>query len=544
MSTISDLPIEIISQIDYYLYSNNDRLTCLAVCSTWYHLFKPTLYHCIRVYDQTQFINLYQQCITAGHFVKSLDISEVIQPKQVDRLLLLCPKLESLYYNSWDQQEEECFHIFQHLKLYSISTLNLQSMIGFKLFQTCSMTLTDVTISVCLPLKLVPMKQLESLSINIHYESMYSVSIVDLEHIHRCYPKLNSLCIYGNQELRITDNIEQKTSTIQPCLLTVFKFNQVQNSNHSIFVKYICTKYPLLRTLELECPIVESHGLLESSWYKLALYCRHLQHLSLFGFTLDQKFFSTFLKCKLNIKVLKLSTVTQCTIIPISSILKTYQDTLEEYVFWPGYIIRPTLDLIHSNLALCHKLQRLNISGIHLYHNEQEKDVYLDIPMDTIIQYGKHLKYLKLEYATISYHQEQQQLADKKSSLIHVSLQHVTLSNSVIEYLGHTCPKITHFSLVYCQFLDKRIEIQMPEHRFDFFNLHYPYTLYDSFVKKDYLIQFNSRHYYYQTHTQHWLNIEKKEKITFNNNRNIIVIIIQYSSIDQSYIFNEKRNIK
>lgn len=418
---------------------------CLRVCSRWHHLFQKSLYRSVRINDKTQFQKFYQRCFSVGHLVKLLDLSQLPSFKGHE-LARFCPNLQSLSLHP-SARDQLAIDMVTRLSLYSFSTLNLCSSKANRLLQSLGGTLTDLTVSVCFPLKqqFYPMRQLESLSIVIHPDSVHGIAIADLEYIHECYPHLKSICISGN----VTYNKKEPffPNTIQPSTtMKSFKSNQRMMYN---CIDYIYSKYPLLETLELEGAdtVFTTHP-----WYKLVLNCTRLQRLSLIGFTPNQKFFTYLLKCP-SIKVLRLGTVVmthstqQAPVIPISEILKQYQNSLEELLFWPCHIIHPLTDLIHPNLTLCHRLQRLSISGIHLLCGG---DVVLDIPIDIMLAYGVHLRYLNIEYATLSYHHR---VSKSSTPLRHVSFRHVGLSDNVMHYLRETCPRLTHISLSNCHIL-------------------------------------------------------------------------------------------
>lgn len=463
------LPTEIMSHIDSYLYSNKERLVCLRVSSQWHHLFEKSLYRSVRINDSTQFQKFYKRCVSVGHLVRFLDLSQLPSIKGYN-LPRVCPNISTLSLHP-KLQNDVLINMVTKLPLYSFSTLNLHSSMANGILKSLSGTLTELTVSVCFPFKrqFHPIRQLESLSIDIHSHSMYSVTIVDLEHIHECFPNLRAVSINGNAPY-----CEEKSfflKTIQPSeRMKSFKSNQRMMFN---CIDYLNLKYPLLETLELEGAIPDSVSAVHP-WYKLVLKSTRLQRLSLIGFTPDQKFFTYLLKCP-SLKVLRLGTVVMThnstqqapPVLPISKILKQYRNSLEELLFWPCHIIHPLTDLIHPNLALCHRLVRLSLSGIHLLLCGG--DTVLDIPIDVMLAYGIHLRHLNIEYATLSYH-----AGSSKNSITtplrQLSLHHVGLSDHVMNYLRDTCSQLIHISLSHCQFLS---------------NNTYTYTLYSSEIKKN-----------------------------------------------------------
>jgi hypothetical protein len=566
-TTISDLPTEILSEIDHYLHSTTDRLTCLTVCSRWIPIFKRSLYHWMRIQDTAQFYQLYKSLELNGYLVKTLDLQQLYyheKKEELDQLATLCPNITSFHAD--DQEVIEKFLAEKNKKkrkVYSLSTLELPR--GNRLLQTLD-HLIDLTVSInSLPLELVLIQQLESLAMNIQQGG---ISRSDLAYVHGNFPNLKSLSIHVGGGITSNDLIgNQKQKELEtgfkPCALTIFKFNGItqQNTNSLLlWIHYICQKYPRLKTLELQEEdqasssshpennlFFQQQEEKESAWQKLANHCAQLSQLSLFGYTLDHTFFSTLLSnTNSKLKVLKLSTTTQyanqqASIIPISAILKQYQHSLEELVFWPCHIIRPTLDLIHPNLQLCQNLRKLHISGI--YH--QEDDDLIEVPIDTLVAYGTHLRHIKLEYITLSY---QKSASDKsKSKLQHISLQQVTLSNNVLRYLDKACPHLSHLSLVSCRFLNQTIHIDMPSTRLDFFNLYSPYTLSSYHTPQPhYHIQLNHQKLYYNNQHQimeHQKQEEEQQELFINkvndNNNRIIIVIIQCVA-DQLYLFGNK----
>lgn len=568
-TTILDLPTEILSQIDHYLHSTNDRLACLSVCSRWYSIFKISIYHWIYIQDRTQFQQLYPSLRSNGHFVKVLDIQQQLTKEQQLMVANYCPNVQSFHA---DQQEtlDVVIKSLKRNKIYSLSTVELP--MGCELLQRIAEYLTDLTVSVAtLPLSLVRMEQLQSLAINVQQGR---ISRGDLEYLHDCFPKLKSLCIHigdGN------DSTQQEAATVEfmghvvPCALHIFKYNGIQQNNNvslASWIQYICQKYLHLKTLELEDSSQHSHQIPSSAndmyqhlspWYLLANHLIHLSHLSLFGYTLDQTFFGSLTRNKQKMRVLKLSTIQPLSnqqrqkissTIPISSILKQYQDTLEELVFWPSHIVCPILDLVHPHLQLCQHLKKLHISGIHVL----EEDA-IDIPIDTLVKYGIHLLHLKLEYITLSCsHYPQQQAV--KHKLQHASFANVTLANNAaLPYLSKACPQLSHLSLVSCQFVSNNynvIHIDMPTTRLDFFNLHSPSlsTTNNSPHHSNYRIQINQHPSFYISQDNQQIQVVAKEeeeteklfinkhnsKNSKNNKNNIIAIIIQCCSMDQFYL--------
>lgn len=443
------LPTEIMSHIDNYLCSNKERLICLRVCSQWHHLFERSLYRSVRIKDKAQFEKFYKRCVSVGHLVRLLDLSQLPSIKGFD-LPRVCPNIRTLSLHP-NLRNELLINTVTKLSLHSLSTLNLHSSMANRILENLSGTLTELTVSVCFPLERYfhPIRQLESLLIHIHPHSTYGITFADLEYIHDCFPNLRKICIDGNASFTKGEPI--LLTTIQPSkTMKSFKSNQRMMYN---CIDYIYLKYPLLETLELEVAIPDSVSTVYP-WYKLVLNCTYLQRLSLIGFTPDQKFFTSLLKCP-SLKVLRLGTVLmahsgiqQAPVIPISEILKQYRNSLEELLFWPCHIIHPLTDLIHPNLALCHRLKRLSLSGIHLLLCGG--DTVLDIPLDVMLAYGVHLRHLNIEYATLSYHAGSSK--NSTTPLRQISLHHVGLSEHVMDYLRETCPRLTDISLSHCQF--------------------------------------------------------------------------------------------
>lgn len=99
------------------------------------------------------------------------------------------------------------------------------------------------------------------------------------------------------------------------------------------------------------------------------------------------------------------------------------------------------------------------------------KDDWLNVPIGTLLQ-NIRLYQLTLDYLSLS-----QTKITEKTQIVHVSFSHVTLTIAILDGVLNACPRLTHLLLVYCQFLNLDVNLEMPFHRLEFLNLHQPYTV-------------------------------------------------------------------
>lgn len=99
------------------------------------------------------------------------------------------------------------------------------------------------------------------------------------------------------------------------------------------------------------------------------------------------------------------------------------------------------------------------------------KDDWLGISIDTLLQ-NTRLYQLTLDHLSLS-----QTKITEKAQIVRISFGHVTLKNAILNVFMNAYPRLTHLLLVYCQFLNLNVSLEMPFHRFEFLNLQQPHTL-------------------------------------------------------------------
>lgn len=536
MTTISALPTEILTLVDHFLNSVTDRINCMKVCLKWCILFRKSLLHWVRINNRNQFRRFYQNLIMQGHLVKILDIqqpfnkSSIIKRNELLSLYKLCPYLHTLHFNAWDklfaypQQIQQLTFALKSLDLTSISIFDPTSELGSEVLHY-QHSLTELSLSINMHnsfVWLLLLSKLTSLTLHITHDSEGTLRPFHLEVIHQACPKLRFLCIFGNSKLYDLFDNDDKMNINQALNMTTFKLiNHLDNSQAAVamWIQYICSKYPNLQTLEIENGQMDHDVLTETanSWEEIIKSCPYLNQLSLYGFSLNTEFYKSLLEQSM-LKNLKLYSPGYP--VPLTSLLFKYQKTLTELSFWPCHMLQ-TL-----NFKLYQNLGKLHISGIHM------KDDWLNIPIDTLLQ-NTRLYQLTLDYLSLS-----QTKITEKTQIVHVSFGHVTLTNAILNGVLNACPRLTHLSLVYCQFLNLDVNLEMPFHRLEFLNLHQPYTVNqdDLQIKSKHIqiSQHGKRIRYYETTRNRIVGRIQQEKSIF------IYIKLHCFSVDQLYLLGSK----
>ncbi|KAL0146386.1 hypothetical protein V8B55DRAFT_1321731 [Mucor lusitanicus] len=371
MTTINALPTEILMLVDRFLSSVNDRITCVEVCSKWSALFRSSLFHYVQINTRHQFKRFYLQLHRQGHLVKVVDIqqpfdlSNIVEYNEFLALCRLCPNLHTLHFNAWDrlfvypQQIQQLAFALGSLNLTNISIVNPTTQLGTQILHNRH-TLTELSLFIDSHHSffwLNGMPRIESLTLNTGHDNQDPLTLPQLEAIHRTCPNLRSLCIVGNSGGSDSHDLENTTDISSSYSLKSLRLIHVIHPRQDIikpWVRYICCKYPNLETLEIENGHMDSNMLTDTTvrWESIVECCPHLHRISLFGYSLNLKFYTTLSQCTTLLKTLRIHSPGQP--VPLTRLLHKHQTTLTDLSFWPCHVLQ-TMDFRHSvNLTRLH----------------------------------------------------------------------------------------------------------------------------------------------------------------------------------------------
>ncbi|KAI9471804.1 MAG: hypothetical protein EXX96DRAFT_611124 [Benjaminiella poitrasii] len=515
-------PLEIFDKISFYL-TNKQRGICKSVCRSWRILFTPSQYRHINIRGRRQFRQFYNslQFGIAGHYVRRLSVDDVyMSTEELEALPFLCPNLVALSFNGKSinnsqqqnstNQNEIPYSRWKHLRRltelqgFTITTYLLRAHSSPLLSLTHLSIRFDPIQNTMKNEFLASLHRAEDL-VSLSLDSI-TLSLTEIEAIHHSCPYLQKFRLINATLKSIGTTIEEKRAVgsyqfIPARHMKTFKFeNSGDLYENYEWLYYFAVKYNALEDLELWCEYSVDHPSrlpptlqdLEERYIALArlgMHCRSLKSIKLLNITVNCWLFEAMDRVGTQLDSIALGDMTDNTIDLLQHLGQSQQNISSLTLWgWPSLCIQETMEETIAMLGQCsHRLSSLTFSmrfsGIK----------NSPIPLDLLLNYCTHLKYLKLDniQVTLAFplNMTMETATINPDLLLRPELEHLVFENGsfrneIFNYVGIRCPRIKKLEIDSCALIgdcsEMEVKITMPRNTFEIISINHlrPPTFY------------------------------------------------------------------
>lgn len=505
MISVSNLPFEIIEDIDHYL-SHADRFQLMQVNQAWHQIFIVLLYRTITIETHQQFkqlVRIFEEHSTTtlplGRYVHQLHILlDELEEEEMRKMQSLCPFVQSVHidwriwnYLEYKRQQQgksgtRNFLPRTSLPPYAFEFLSCYG--GSKLSTLCldlfHIEYVDTRDILCYTPNL---RNLTLMGMNGQQqgETTATISIQFIENVVHVYcPYLESLSLEG-QRAEAYHEGNKIPLRIQPTQqLKRFKLQcQYGADRYQYWLPYLGAKYPNLTSLAFDHS-GDSKDILEpcpdSVYTQFIQSCPKLRHIRWNNSVPDFRFFQQLDLAK-HQKLNRLEVYDNLCIpsLLLSAMFESRHATLAnitQLTFGP--VPRGMLphDVIVSIGKACPQLLRLHLC-------EPQCNLATPFKIDSILDHCQKLVSLKLERIALRVSFRNSSSSNNNSPETTIKLHHPLRSlmmrhcssfDGVFDYMSPRCPDLDHLSLFAYTQRDRRYKVQInfPHQKFKKIELH------------------------------------------------------------------------